>query len=52
MGIVMLICAAVAALAAVASLRYLPGRAAPGDTPSLQAPATAASGSGTRRLPL
>jgi len=49
MSIIMLTCAGVAALAAIASLRYLPGRAAPGDTPSLQAPATAASDTGARR---
>jgi hypothetical protein len=49
MNIVMLICAGVAALTALASLRYLPGRAAPGDTLSLQAPAAAASETGTRR---
>jgi Na+/melibiose symporter-like transporter len=42
MSIVMLTCAGMAAVAAIASLRYLPGRAAPGDTPSQQAPAAAA----------
>ena len=42
MSSVMLICAAVAVAAILTSLRYLPGRAAPGDTPSPQSPATAA----------
>jgi len=49
MSIVMFICAGVAVLAAIASLRYLPGRAAPGDTPLRQAPAAAISDTGTRR---
>jgi EmrB/QacA subfamily drug resistance transporter len=49
MSIVMFMCAAVAALAAVASLRFLPGRAAPGGAPSPQAPAAAAPGAGARR---
>jgi EmrB/QacA subfamily drug resistance transporter len=49
MSIVMLICAAVTALAALASLRYLPGRAAPGDAGSPQAPAAAAPDAGARR---
>jgi hypothetical protein len=43
MSIVMLICAAVAVAAIPASLRYLPGRAAPGDAPS--------PGSGSRTEP-
>ncbi len=43
----MLICAAVTVLAALASLRYLPGRATPG--PSRQPPATASRPAGTRR---
>jgi EmrB/QacA subfamily drug resistance transporter len=49
MSTVMLICAAVAALAILTSLRYLPGRAAPGSAPSPQAPATPAPEPGTRR---
>jgi len=49
MSIVMLNCTAVAALAALTSLRYLPGRAAPGGTPSPQAPAATAPDAGTRR---
>jgi EmrB/QacA subfamily drug resistance transporter len=49
MGIVMLSCAGIAALAAIAALRYLPGRAAPGDTPQPQAPAVARGSAGTRR---
>ena len=40
MSTVMLICAAVAATAILTSLRYLPGRAVPGDAPSPQSPAT------------
>ena len=51
MSTVMLICAAVAVAAILTSLRYLPGRAAAGDTPAPQAPATAAPDAGTRRLP-
>ncbi len=42
----MLICAAVAVAAILTSLRYLPGRAAPGAAPSAQSPATAAPRSG------
>jgi EmrB/QacA subfamily drug resistance transporter len=42
MSTVMLICAVISALAILVSLRYLPGRAAPGSTPSSPAPATAA----------
>jgi EmrB/QacA subfamily drug resistance transporter len=38
----MLICAGVAVVAILTSLRYLPGRAAPGGAPSPQPPATAA----------
>jgi EmrB/QacA subfamily drug resistance transporter len=49
MSIVMLACAGIAALAAITSLRYLPGRAAPGDTPSLQDPVTTAADASTRR---
>ena len=49
MSIVMLICAAVTALGALASLRYLPGRAAPGGTPAPRPPAAAAPPAGTRR---
>jgi hypothetical protein len=47
MSSVMLICAAVAVAAIPASLRYLPGRTAPGSAPSPQSPATAAPRSGT-----
>ena len=47
MSIVMLICAAVTVLAALASLRYLPGRATPGP-PRQPAPA-ASPPAGTRR---
>jgi predicted MFS family arabinose efflux permease len=43
MSSVMLICAAVAVAAILTSLRYLPGRAAPGDAPSPRSPATAPS---------
>ena len=46
MSSVMLICAAVAVAAILTSLRYLPGRAAPGAAPSAQSPATAAPRSG------
>jgi EmrB/QacA subfamily drug resistance transporter len=49
MSAVMLICAAVATLAVLTSLRYLPGRAASGATPSPQPPATTAPPAGTRR---
>jgi EmrB/QacA subfamily drug resistance transporter len=49
MSAVMLICAAVAAAAVLTSLRYLPGRGAPGDTPAPRAPATAAPDAGRRR---
>ena len=45
----MLICAAVAATAILTSLRYLPGHAVPGGTPSPQAPAAAAPSADTRR---
>jgi len=48
MSTVMLICATVAVAAIPTSLRYLPRRGAPGDTPSPQAPATAPD-AGTRR---
>jgi EmrB/QacA subfamily drug resistance transporter len=47
MSIVMLSCAAVTVLAALASLRYLPGRATPG--PSRQPAPAAAPPAGTRR---
>jgi len=47
MSIVMLICAAVTVLAALVSLRYLPGRATPG--PSRQPAPAASSSAGTRR---
>jgi hypothetical protein len=47
MSIVMLISAAVTVLAALASLRCLPGRAAPGR--SRQPPATVSPPTGTRR---
>lgn len=43
MSSVMLICAAVAVAAILTSLRYLPGRATPGDAPSPRSPATAPS---------
>ena len=46
MSSVMLICAAVAVAAMLTSLRYLPGRAGPGDAPSPQSPATASPRSG------
>jgi hypothetical protein len=49
MSTVMLACAAVAAAAILASLRYLPGRAAPGGTPPAPHPASAAPDTGTRR---
>jgi EmrB/QacA subfamily drug resistance transporter len=49
MSIVMLICAAVAGLAALTSLRYLPARATSGGTTSPQPPATTAPPAGTRR---
>ena len=49
MSIVMLICAAVTALAALTSLRYLPGRASSGSPGVSQPPASAASPPGTRR---
>jgi EmrB/QacA subfamily drug resistance transporter len=48
MSIVMLTCVAVAVAAILTSLRYLPGRGAPGETPAPQAPA-AAPDAGTRR---
>jgi len=47
MSIVMLTCAAITLLAALASLRYLPGRATPG--PARQPPATTSPRAGTRR---
>lgn len=47
-SVVMLVCAAITALAAIASLRYLPGRAAP-RTPSPQVPAATTPPAGTRR---
>jgi hypothetical protein len=47
MSIVMLCCAAVTVLAALASLRYLPGRASPG--PSRQPAPAASPPAGTRR---
>jgi EmrB/QacA subfamily drug resistance transporter len=47
MSIIMLTCAAVTIVAALASLRYLPGRAAPGL--ARQPPATASPPAGTRR---
>jgi uncharacterized membrane protein len=47
MSIVMLICAAVTVLAALVSLRYLPGRATSG--PSRQPAPAASSSAGTRR---
>lgn len=47
MSLVMLICAAIAVLAALVSLRYLPGRATAGQ--ARQPPATASSPAGTRR---
>ena len=47
MSIVMLICAAVTVLAALVSLRYLPGRATPG--PSREVAPTASPRAGTRR---
>ena len=49
MSIVMLICAAVTALAAVASLRYLPGRASSGSSGLSRPPADATSPAHTRR---
>lgn len=49
MSIVMLSCAGVAVLAVLTSLRYLPGRAAPGDTPPPRAPATTPRTADTRR---
>jgi EmrB/QacA subfamily drug resistance transporter len=49
MSLVMLSCAAVAVLAAVASLRYLPGRAAPDSAASPKAPSAAVPEPGTRR---
>jgi len=51
MSAVMLICAAITALAALTSLRYLPGRAAPGAR-SPQPPATTAPPVSTRRWDL
>src|SRR5215471_17124691 len=47
LSIVMLICAAITVLAALASLRYLPGRATPG--PSRQPAPAASRPAGTRR---
>ncbi|HME65248.1 MAG TPA: hypothetical protein VKG61_10185, partial [Streptosporangiaceae bacterium] len=49
MSTVMLTCAAVAALAALTSLRYLPGRAAPAGAARPQAPAAAAPDADARR---
>jgi hypothetical protein len=49
MSIVMLVCAAVTTLAALASLRYLPGRASSGNSGVSHPPATATSPTGTRR---
>ena len=49
MSVVMLICAAVTALAALTSLRYLPGRASSGGPGLSQPPATATSPARTRR---
>jgi EmrB/QacA subfamily drug resistance transporter len=51
MSTVMLVCAAVAVVAILTSLRYLPGRAGArvGDAPSPQAPAATAADAGTRR---
>ena len=49
MSTVMLICAAVTILAALTSLRYLPGRPASGRPPSPQPPASIAPHAGTRR---
>jgi EmrB/QacA subfamily drug resistance transporter len=49
MSIVMLSCAAVVVVAALASLRYLPGRAAPGDAASPRDPAALDPPAGTRR---
>jgi EmrB/QacA subfamily drug resistance transporter len=49
MSTVMLICAAVAVAAILTSLRYLPGRAAPGGTPPVPDPASAAPDTATRR---
>jgi EmrB/QacA subfamily drug resistance transporter len=49
MSIVMLTCAAVTVLAALTSLRYLPGRPVSGGTPSPQPPATTAPPASTRR---
>jgi EmrB/QacA subfamily drug resistance transporter len=49
MSIVMLICAAIAVLAALTSLRYLPARPASGGTPSPQPPATTAPSASARR---
>ncbi|HEY6791728.1 MAG TPA: MFS transporter, partial [Trebonia sp.] len=49
MSIVMLTCAAVTALAALAIARYLPGRPAVGGRPAPRAPAAAGRNAGTRR---
>ncbi len=49
LSIVMLICAGVAAVAVLTSLRYLPGRGSPGGTAPPQAPTAAAPAAGTRR---
>lgn len=46
---VMIICAAVTALAALATLRYLPGRAASADTPTPDDPSSANTGASARR---
>jgi hypothetical protein len=49
MSIVMLICAALAVLAALTTLRYLPTRAAPGSGMPPQPPATAPPAASTRQ---
>ena len=49
MSTVMLSCAAITALAALTSLRYLPGRAAPGAGSPQRAPGATAPPASTRR---
>ena len=49
MSIVMLICAAAVVVAVLTSLRYLPGRTAPGGTAAARDPASATPGTGARR---
>ncbi len=49
MNTVMLICATAAVAAILPSLRYLPGRAIPGDAPASQAPAAMETDAGARR---